>query len=260
MPEIFRFTQLREPTGINVEEVRQNHIQFFKQIEEVENMSINKSFIESFEKGIQATSNYVAKNEGFLIRAKIPQATITGKWNKPLDESQKVFFELSFLLSQYYSDTKENKNEALFSQILEQLEKLGTEEKLENELKRFNVHFEDLLVLYFHSGKYPSYLRLLTKLRRWHFVFSTFPLDKIKENFENVPESKNDIEIGIPLHFLINVRILLPKYLFAKPKREKPEGPKDVPNDKPKGNPKPKPDPFKKKATKRKATPITNKK
>ena len=114
MPEIFRFTQLREPTGINVEEVRQNHIQFFKQIEEVENMSINKSFIESFEKGIQATSNYVAKNEGFLIRAKIPQATITGKWNKPLDESQKVFFELSFLLSQYYSDTKENKNEALF--------------------------------------------------------------------------------------------------------------------------------------------------
>lgn len=48
MPEIFRFTQLREPTGINVEEVRQNHIQFFKQIEEVENMSINKSFYRKF--------------------------------------------------------------------------------------------------------------------------------------------------------------------------------------------------------------------
>jgi|GEM_PF-4926100 len=233
MPEIFRFTQLREPTGINIEEVRLKHIQFFNQIEEVQNMSINKAFSKGFESGIGAVENYIETNEGFHDRAKLPNATITGKWESPLNASHRAFFELSFLLSQFNSDKKENKNEDLFSQISEQLKKLD-DSKIEEAIKGFTVYFEDLLVLYFNSGKYPSYLRLLSKLRRWYFVFSTFSLDKIKDSFKKVPESVDKIEIETPLHFLINAKILLPKYLFAKSK--------------------------KKKATKRKATPITNKK
>lgn len=259
MPEIFRFTQLREPTGINVEEVRQNHIQFFKYIEEVEKMTINKSFKENFEKGIKSTTTYINSNKGFQDRSKLPNATITGKWESPLNESHKVFFELSYLLSQYNSDKKENKNEDLFSQMSEQLEKLD-DGKIEEAIKGFTVYFEDLLVLYFHSGKYPSYLRLLTKLRKWHFVFSTFSLDKIKDSFKNLPKSINDLEVDSPLYFLIKAKILLPKYLFAKPKKKKPKDPTDVPNEKPKDEPIPLPDPVKKKATKRKATPRTNKK
>jgi len=258
MPEIFRFTQLRKPTGINIEEVRQKHIQFFTKIEEVQNMEINNAFSKDFESGIEAVENYLETNQGFQDRTKLPNATITGKWENPLNESHKTFFELSFLLSQFNSDKKENKNEDLFSQISGHLKKLK-KSNIE-EIKGFTVYFEDLLVLYFHSGKYPSYLRLLTKLRRWHFVFSTFSLDKIKASFDKVPDSIDQIEINNPLHFLINAKILLPKYLFAKPKKEKPNAPNDTPNEQPIDDPVPLSDTIKKKSARKKTNPKTNKK
>lgn len=220
MPEIFRFTQLREPTGINIEEVRQKHIQFFKNIEDVQKMEVNKTFLKDFESGIIAMDKYLIENKGFQIRSQIPNAIIKGEYK----EFNKTFFELSFLLSQYNSDKKENKNEELFSQLLNKVEEIDNK-KLEEFLTLFNVHFEDLLVLYFNSSAYPSYLRLLIGLRRWHFVLSNFSLSDIKKSFKIVQKNKVEIEELSVLHYLLNAKILLPKYLFEKSKKVKPKDP-----------------------------------
>ncbi|MCL7755125.1 hypothetical protein [Polaribacter sp. Z022] len=247
MPEIFRFTQLRKPTGINIEEVRQKHIQFFKHLTDVEKMNINQAFLQNYESGIEAVNKHIIENEGFHIRSQIPNAIIRGEYN----DFNKTYFELSFLLSQYNSDKKENKNNELFAQIVKTVEEID-KNNLKEFLTLFNVHFEDLLVLYFKSSEYPSYLRILISLRRWHFVLSSFTLSKIKKSFEVVPKSKEDIEGNTVLHYLLNSKVLLPKYLFKKSEKVKPKDPKDEPI--------PLPDPVKKKAIKKKTKPTPLKK
>lgn len=226
MPEIFRFTQLREPTGINIEEVRKQHIQFFNKIEIVQTMSINTAFQENFEKGITALDDYLLTNDGFKIRTNIPHAVIRQEWKAPLNTSHATFFELSYLLSQYNSDKKVNKNANLFDQIGIILKPFKAKD-IQNILKEFVVYFEDLLVLYFRSNAYPSYLRLLIGLRRWHYVFSNYSLEEIKTSFKSLPESNEEIKVDSTLYFLLKAKILLPKYLFKKRIVETPDSDSD---------------------------------
>ncbi len=245
MHEIFRFMSLRNPTGINIEEVRLKHIQFFKGIEEVQKMEINTAFLKSYEKGIEAVEKYLKTNQGFIVRSNLPYAVLKNEWKSPLNEGHKTYFELSYLLSQFNSDKGIGKNVELFTQILTLLDKLISK-NIPGETAGFNVYFEDLLVLYFSSNAYPSYLRLLINLRRWHFVFNKFSFSEVKDSISNVfkPEVKESIfkapkpdeifDKNPVLYFLFKGKILLPKYLFTKEYKETPEpkpesGPKPTP-------------------------------
>ncbi len=233
MPEIFRFTQLRQPTGINIDEVRLKHIPFFKHIESVKETSIYRAFSENFEKGIEESSVHMEANEGFKLRTKNPSVIINNeKWDSSIFGSQiEVFLKLSFLLSQVNSDKKENKNKELFAQISKILIKLNDDE-IQAVKSGFPNYFGDLLVLYFNSSKYPDYLRFLTRLRRWQYVLIEFALADIINELSTLPDTFDKLDTKSALHFLINAKILLPANLFIKSSEHKPkpspQNPKDI--------------------------------